>query len=242
MTDATSSAPSIAGHLREHLGLLVSAGAFAFIALRILATAGWDVDTATAIIQRGGAADVALATTVSSLPLVAHGLLGFTAGATAHNIYYRLPLAWALTAPVLATCFLLIDVAMILFFAALPLFAWALRKRHSGNVSDSASRRPRSATPALVTLVTILFVTFAAVPYLPLEALETEDDVQVGYVIGEDGSRLYFLEDGPAHRVESLALDAMSRSLCRREPRWHSSTLLELVRGARYPICPDVRE
>lgn len=242
MTDSPARPPSLADRVMDHLGLIVSAAALAFIALRILAVAGWNVDTATAIIQRGGAANVTLATVVSSLPLLVNGLAGLAAGATARRIYLHedlKSLLWAVV-PLLVAALFFVSLAMTSAFLLLPLVGRLLRPREDRESTKGVDDAVKTvATASFAAVTTVLVLAFATVPYLPLEELQLPDEVRVGYVIGEDPDRIYFLTPGPATRIASTPRKHLERRLCQRDKSWYSLTVTDLVNGQRYPACPD---
>lgn len=228
----------------EHLGIIVSTAAFTVVALRVLGTAGWNPTTAQAIVQAGGAANVALAGALSIVPLI--GALLLVAGLPrACGIAYR----W----PSVPHRFPLLGIGGVLLLLAANLATWLIvvgavflvvASGARGVVVRRLGRTQGPPDPTgfwgldflpLALLALLVLDNVIQTSYLPQEQFDTPSTKPfTGYVVGERGASTLVLRKGGG--VTAYDTDDLTRELC--DPR-SIRTLRELFQESPYPDCPD---
>jgi hypothetical protein len=228
----------------EHLGLIVSSAAFTVVALRVLGTAGWNPTTAQAIVQAGGAANVALAGALSVVPLIA-GLVLLAGLPRYCGIAYRWPSVrhrasvLGIGGVVLLLAANLVD-WLIFGFAVFMVLAAVVR----GVAVRRLGRTQGPPEPAgfwagdvlpLVFFAVLLLETVLETSYLPQEQFDTPSTKPfTGYVVGERDASTLVLRKGGG--VTAYNTDDLTRELCDSSA---SETFRELFQESPYPDCPD---
>jgi len=228
----------------EHVGLIVSSAAFTVVALRVLGTAGWNPTTAQAIVQAGGAANVALAGALSVVPLVA-GLLLIAALPRCCGLAYRWPsvrhrpsvlgiggVALLLAANLVDWLVFAVAVVMVLAAAVRGVVVRRLG-RTQGPPGPTAFWE--GGVLPLALLAVLLLDNVLATSYLPQEQFDTPSTTPfTGYVVGERDASTLVLRKGGG--ITAYDTDDLTRELC--DPR-SIKTFSELFQESPYPDCPD---
>jgi UPF0716 family protein affecting phage T7 exclusion len=230
----------------EHLGLIVTTATFGVVVSRLLGFAGFDPQTASAIVSAGGATNVALAVALTSVPLVGMALT-LPAAIAFGSVLYEEGAAW-LTGRTYA---LLLGVFVALFLmpisfvvgGVLIVFAYGVarwwRSRHPAT-QKSPRRSSLGLRCALPAWLGIAVLTMSVQPYLPAEAFMPEGgEPYQGYLIGHepDGSLIVLTgEDSKIVREAPMT----QHDLCSGAERsWASVNLPTAIKGQRYPNCPN---
>lgn len=127
--------------LTQHLGIAVSGAAFGLIALRVLGVAKFDAVTALAIVQAGGAGNVAIGSFVASVPSIGAIVMTLTATILAHELAesFRLTPSVIMKILVFASLALFVIWWSALFttilFALLILILTLMKKHHRKTMS-----------------------------------------------------------------------------------------------------------
>jgi hypothetical protein len=232
----------------KHFGLLVSSTTFILVALRVLGTAEWNPTTALALVQVGGAGNVALSSALSVVPLVATLLLLLVMPWAYRNAYL-----W----PVIKDhrpffVFTVIGVWFGVYFATLSIFVLVVAWTATGAIRGAIARRHMSAPTTLIratryqggdvllaaVLGALILITVLETSYLPTERLDTPDTKPfTGFVVGERDDSMLVLRNGEG--IEEYDTDTLTRQLCNRtDDSILARPLLTLVVDAPYPACP----
>jgi hypothetical protein len=257
------------GLLRDHLGLLAGAGLAFASATRLASVSRFDIDTAYAVLQSTGTANVLVGTLVGFVPVVA--MLAATLcivlqdRAKVRGDRRQLEASWYLLLLALAIAVCLVPWAILVGF---PVFValgaasstlWRRRRpRHSQHPLGAQYRRQRAMerTQRLIAVpLTLLAVAVVASPdpWLPRERLQlTDDTTVVGYVLSRDEHVVEVLRDSDRQFIRIEATRVSSRELCRRrDPETMPERLSKRFFESRpplavfsdrgsYPECPKV--
>ncbi|MGY0387100.1 hypothetical protein ACWZJV_09030 [Nocardioides sp. WG-D5] len=136
-----TASPAWQSALTQHLGLVVSALAFGLVSIRVLGVANFDVVTALAIVQAGGAVNVAIGSVLASVSMIALVVIGVVGNSLATQLADR----FEFTNLVLLKLSVCIFVSLFAFwwiaavattvFLALGLITWLLRVRRKRRLS-----------------------------------------------------------------------------------------------------------
>lgn len=232
---------------REHVGLLLSAATTVLVALRVLGVSGWNPTTAAAIVQAGGATNVALAGILTAVPVVTNILLLLIV-----PWCYEVGLRW----PFLNHRGAYAALAIVGLLAIAGLVIWPIEGAVAGTLLAGAAvgtirRRRGLAAPsavggfwgrgdvaALLALGLFYAVTELESPFYPAERLDPPDSQPfTGYVVGNrDEYTLVLRAEKGIVAYESRTLD---RELCDLGEGWLGSTVLELLNDSPYKRCPQ---
>jgi hypothetical protein len=241
--------------LREHLGLVVSAGLGGFVILRLLGVANWDLTTALAIASVSGTATVAINSILASLPILYTAVLLFflptvVGGLARRTKVERSAALTGLSLPLL----LLLNIAplttLLMGLAGIAaLWMYARRAAASRRKLRAAGKRaPEPELPsrferlgALTGSLLILLVATVSVPWFPTENLKIGDGPTfTGYVIGSRDQEVVVLRDATRDIVVAPA-GTLSRSLCSKDDPWAKSAM-QFVLKPRYEACQAARD
>ena len=243
---------------REHLGVLISAGLFCLIVLRVLGVAQFDVLTALAVLQAGGAANVALGSALASAPIVGMIALSYVGPILARRAarpdqtgeeYWR-GTSWFW---VLFFIAFLVQWWLLAFYVLVIVIAWArgVHKRRrppkpSGTTqpkSNPANRITSAERTAwlLLPLFSQLVIT-AQQSWLPTEAIQLSGDTHTftAYVLSQSDQDVVLLRSGSDTRVIRVpSSDVRSRTICRSDSSIWDVTAFGLLSQPEYKRCPD---
>lgn len=235
------------GPVGDHLGLLVSGGVFLLISVQILAVAGFDVTTALAVIQAGGAANIALGTALASAPLVAtfvlsYGVTRYATGSGADpDRYWR----WAPFISVGILCTFLVQwtvLAMMVVWIALHRLGVYWRKKHRRPPDSSPGRYPLSSAErrAWRLLPLAVFIPTLATSWMPAEHLSLKDGTSLsGYVVSVSEGELTMVQFDPKKFVRIAAASVSSRQVCSESSSFWSASVVDLLKEPVYKECPE---
>lgn len=231
----------------NHVGLVVTAGVFALIVLRVLAVARFNADTAKAIVQHAGGGDLLVEIAYSAFP----GLVAMSAGGVLGWIVSdirRRPvsaLEWTLLVIILLVATVTVSVGLLvgLTVVAVVLAALARYDRQRGLSAPGGQpgderddQRGRYLLAALGVGSALL--TLSGPPWLAAETItRAGQPPTLGYVLDQSEAGLVVLtyDDG---RVKMLPGRHFNRSLCTPPVSWLSQTFVDLLdTDPNYPDC-----
>ncbi|MER6938018.1 hypothetical protein ABTX24_09365 [Nocardioides sp. NPDC127514] len=237
----------LSGPAGEHLGLLVSGGVFLLISIQILAVAGYDVTTALAVVQAGGAANIALGTALASAPLVAtfvlaYGVTRYVIGSHADpDRYWR----WAPFISVGVLCTFIVQwtvLAVIAVWIALHRLGVYWRKKHPRPSDSSAERSPMSSAErrAWRLFPLLVFLPTLGTSWMPAEHLSMTDGTSVnGYVVSASGGELTMVQLEPKKFVRIAAASVSRRQVCAKSSSFWSASVVGSLKEPVYKECPE---
>jgi len=210
---------------------------------RLIAVSQFKLETALALLNSAGVANVLIGSTISVLPPLVP-IIGWFLVKLAVEYYRagRRALASAYAAGL--TLLLAVEVSPVLLIAAYALaylspFAgeWIVRRRGRTPV-------PRPAENALALLIyvgslPIIFIATGNTMWLPAEAITANGHTVVGYVTQSDGEWTSILTDKPRTIVIYATNTISSRSICRIPSQSYSGTLQQILSPiSPVPDCP----
>lgn len=230
-------------YVREHLALVASATGVLLVALRLFAVAEFDTETALAILQNAGTADVVVGTMTTLLPLLVITSLLVISIVVIVADYGRavtvavwlsgiVPAVVAVFAPYGAGT----GAVYIVWWLLAPPVRWLVR-RGTWDENISVAR----LGVRLVVLVAVLLALAGWLdksPWLPAETVRSPSGVLVGYVLdsGADGAVVLTEVDRRVVHVGPLT----RRVLCRTTTGDGSlADALGFGGHARYPLCSE---
>lgn len=238
---ADSRETNLWGQVREHLGLLASASLVVVVAVRIASVSEWNPQTASALLQYGGAGNVLLGATLQAIPtLIAYVIaLGIAWLIWACGVERRWPSVreglWALTAVlvlvVVANLYTL-GVSLVLWLAATGLGV-SDRKRDR----NLAERENRRIAYSLVGGLLALSYFWGSNPWLAVEHVVTADGEFSGFIVGTTGDETVVLKRDPREVVFLDPGELKSHRLC--EGGGIGALTLPQALGGRTPNYPD---
>lgn len=230
---------------REHIGLIFSVSLFVVVTLRVLGSADWDPTVALAIVQSGGAANVALASGLSSAPALVSLLFAYLAGRFCLDILTRRVDTWRWAPVIYGLFFVPFLVPAVYLIGAAILIAltfatrWGLERRH--NQPGAGVQHPYSAAERRAWLVAVLggqLLIASMTPWLPSESLTVSDSKPfVGYVVSDDGDTTTILRKEGSPKIERVDADAVNRSYCEEVTFWIWKPLTSMGRST-LEDCP----
>jgi hypothetical protein len=214
-----------------------------FVVVRLFAVAGWDKDTALALLASAGVANVLLGTAIVLIPAVAP-IIAITLLDTG-NAYYRVGRRALITVFLGDMCLIasvIVSPAILLLLLAilvgsrlaLPRLPW-FRGR------PPRKRRSEDAVAYVVVLLAayVPLVIMTGSPWLPREVIATGSTTTVGYVTSSDGQWTHVLVDHPRAVVVLDTASITVRSTCRARPDLLTATIGELFVPRTAPApCP----
>ncbi|MEV7648186.1 hypothetical protein [Arthrobacter sp. NPDC089319] len=222
--------------IREHLALLASLALVSVAALRIFYFSNLDIATALAIIRVVNYPAVLLAslTTVLALALpiavfspAGNWIMAGNGRTASHEERWRTALIWSPTTPLFTGGFTpSVLAALILLTGYLIVDA-----RRSAMFRDVKYKRVRAAgkfflhlIPTVIVLIVLMPLLFR--PWVPLESLESKEDVEglVGYVMGEEAGQLLVI-DREKRPSWIHSNDIQTRTICAEEYSWWNQPL-----------------
>jgi hypothetical protein len=236
--------------ITDHLGLVVAFAGAVLIAIRILASASFNIRTAQVLLETQGPGNVLIGTLISLLPSLVM-IAGFAllwigrfwlgvATLVVSQLFQPVTLAFAFLA-----------------ISALYLPLWRQRDPQAKTGSESRARSPRQAgldkAIIVIGLVALVFlgggIAFSPRPWLPRETITTDSETIDGYVLEESEHELVILEADSGVVVRAHVDDDLERHYCDDDavgyilgplPDWLDRPLLGLLyaRGTSdYPEC-----
>ena len=242
MTDPPEMSPL--DHLREHLGLAIAVAGALAVVFRLLAVAEYDTDTALAILQISGTAEIAVGTLMTVLPLVE--MLGLAVLAIAILVFDgpRSRLAVLVGAAVvlaLAVSFAPYSPLLDGFYVVLVPLALVGRRLIRGTAPGDADDIKRKSVIALLACVAVMLagsVAFGPSAWLPAEAVVADGQPYVGYVLtsGSDGASLLLDQSRRVVHVGPLTRRVLCRPASRRDEQ-SLAAAIGLTGRPRYAVC-----
>lgn len=228
--------------LRENLALALSVAATFVVALRLLAAADLNVETALAILQNLGPGNVLLATVLGFLPvLISVGLAACVALMLRPRFEGRRAYAWA-SAVLAGLSFFVVPWQFLAALAtamsvdglqSIAAHRWGRRTRRA-----RAAQMFGAALDAVAGLA-IVYVFLAIQPWLAPEVVNVGGHDTVAYVLKSDAQGAVLLSEADRH-VLYLTHPLRAREVCMRTTGpFDGLPLYKLVFGAHsYPTCP----
>jgi hypothetical protein len=237
--------PSSGGRLQlSSFGWLLTGGAFVYVAWRILGVSGYDTNTALAVVQAGGAGNVALGIALASAaPVVLLiNILWWLAVYFEWQWVRDLPndMKISLAAPLqVPTLFLLpagASLVSLLFFVWMT-YLWKRPKGHSPNAD--LSRAGWALVIFVAWIASPLWLQVSS-PWLPSEELAPKGEPALtAYVLGTENGELVVLQRGEEIKLRRVPVDGLQRNLCSNPKPWPLRSVRELLPSeAPYPRCP----
>jgi hypothetical protein len=232
--------PSLLGRgqtlLREHeglWGLLV----IPFLAVQLLSVSRGSTTTALTILQAAGTLDVAVGVAVVSLPIV---LVMISIWMGVMWVEQRQPLNQVGPGVAIVYFFLVALTPWPLLVLAVPVFGlvlifqWLYRRY-------ARPERPDSMAPMILGSL-VIFLVYAAVapvrPWMPAEAVITDSDAVVGYVLFEVDEHMVVLRDSDRQVIRLDRSPSMIRLFCDVEGTFSGRRLLDVVSRDNQPTYP----
>lgn len=242
--------------LRDHLGMCASAGISLLVSLKLLASAGYDVNTASAIVQVAGTPQILLGTLVSILPSLTAALLlvlvtrywrwywsRTSVERSAIGLAVTLPGLFVLSMTPLSVAIAVVLSLVLLFIAGACLALVQKRARRRGRVEgvseaeESISNTERKAVSA-AGFAGVVVIALQS-PWLPTEAITVAGEAPItAYVVGERGEDTVLLEKGRGKGLRVVPTLEVERSLCSSRSVW-SQNIGSLVGGVKSAHCPE---
>jgi hypothetical protein len=235
----------------EHAGLLVGVGGFTLVALRVLAVSNYNTTTARAIVEAGGAANVALGSALASVQTLGVFFLTSLAIIAGRRVYYGqrvLPRSWYAVGAVwcLYLAVFVVPVASLLLAVLIVPGAWALRRlRPPAGHFVPWRRDPGMIAYLIGGFLLPQIVAISGQPWLPPERFERDGEPPfTGYVVGErDGSLIILAppqSDAPLPLGEYPA-GGLAREYCDVASGgvWFETLLSLFGPSPGYPACPS---
>lgn len=228
----------------EHLGIILSAALFAIVSVRVLGVADWDPTVALAIVQSGGAANVALASALSSAPaFVSLALVIWTANFCVAVLGRRVSYwSWAPALYGLLLVPYLVPVAYLIGAALLIAISFAVRSslERRGNPKQGV-QNPYSAAERRAWLISVLgsqILAASMTVWLPSESLSINgSEAFVGYVVSDDGATATILREVGPPKIQRVDAESVVRSYCERSKSWPWRPLVGLGKSS-LDKCP----
>lgn len=245
--------------VKEHLGLVVGLGSAVFISLRVLVVAGFDRETAYAILATQGTATVvlgALLPFLTGIPAVT-GLVFIAHWALSDSLRRRWKrLAAGLALVLFGGLFFTLTSALILagyaLISAIVLGCLTEYARHRRRSSATAGPgRAGSGHPRLPKLGPFLVINcgmvaavlcFSSNPWLPLEHVRSGQDEYIGFVLQASDNELVVLEKSP-RGVARIRGEDIIRTYCITHPGVRDRILLNRITQTEtdpYELCEDL--
>lgn len=212
----------------SHLTLIASAFIVLWVVVRLLATAGFDANTATSILQESGTATVIVGTVLSATTIAIPLIIAVGLGLLAYRLTYHrsLPHWIYIPASFLGAMWLVIASPVFgLFFLALTVsvgvvFAMSDRKTVEPKRSKDYSVSIRVFWGILATFGTIGLI-LSTQPWMPTETIKTASGETIyGYVLRSSDQRWAILRDHPREVIFIESNKVRQRALCRVERPW----------------------
>jgi len=236
---------SVPERLEDHLGLAIAAVGILLVALRLLAVAEFHTDTALAVLQISGTAEIAVGTLMTLLPLMAMlglGLLCITLLTFEGSRAWLAALIGAAVVVAIAVSFAsygpLIDGMYVAMVPVALVARWFLMRGTRPPALTSSSGPAMRGL--LVVAAVILLVTVALGPsvWLPAETVMADGKPYAGYVLASDSDGAALLLDGTRRVVH---VGPITRRVLCRPPRRKDERSLAAAVGLegrpRYPVC-----
>lgn len=235
----------------EHLGLTISAIAFFLVSFRVLGLSDYDTLTALALVQAGGAVNVALGSALASASTVAAIVLMQTATRAGMHLGRTDDddAAWN-SAPYLWIVWIFWVMAqwwVLLMAVGLFLLAWwrttrSLRPASTSNESRSAPISSAERRAWLVASIVPQILVTASQPWLPSEVLNVRGERPfTAYVVAEKDESVVILRREKRNRIDRIPeADITKRELCTTDQGLWGETLIGLAASPRYRTCPEV--
>lgn len=235
---------------REHLTLLSSAALTMFIALKILAVARYNPETALGIVQVAGTTNVVIAGTISIVPLLAM-IVVMQGWARYRRLFRKLsgteksavlmaaavPLVLVLAVVPMATYLTIVAIFALLWLVGLAYGAYT--KRHPPKAAETeppSSVELRAIQMASLAGLGLVTITSS---WMPLEAVAIKNEPAIAaYVVGERGPDTVILPTSRGAELIIAPTEDVRRTYCSNSSSF-SVTLFQVIQGQQYDDCPD---
>ena len=234
-------------------------------AYQVMAAAGWDEESAQAIVQEQGSVEVltgtllSLVAQVTPVVLLVAMLLPFTWGRPlpmeprlSRSARSSIGIMAAAIAVFALPIYILVTTAGLLVLMLLTAhFARRSAHKHQSSLPRAAGRASSGQTEFIENIGVLVLMGFLLFlidrdPWLPREQVVFGNgDSVVGYVInsGSDVTTYIDADSTVVHRIPSPDID--NRSICvwkSRIPKWDRRLIDLEGNDENYPYCPDARE
>lgn len=238
-----------------HIGVIISFSGTVIVVVKLLAVAGWDQNTAFAILEKSGTGNVLIGTLLASMPtlitltLIAYTprIEGFIAGKNpAERGALRLLQVSVLTVIVHI-------VSMAYFFSITGTVAAyhlsAIMRRRKSNITTVRKRagkyngKDQSVTNLEATTVFAAIVIFTSLgslstPWMPAEEYNTQNENFTGYVLFDNNEDAYVLNQ-QSRDVMKINSTNLTGKLCAQGKSIATTPIATYFRTMRYEECPS---
>ena len=245
----------------QHLGLVLGIGAVALTSVRVLSISWYDVGTALAVVQNGGAATIAIASLVTVVPVIMGAAamgMAFAYMTTSQvgtgprripgPLIFGLVLFLIMCAAVAPWYFVAFAVAMAVIGAMRHVWFnfgfQAHNEKVDVTVQDPQTRRAFTRATLVAVGATLVLMGVLPLPWLPVERVEyltTSDETTRNlavYVLKEDDTHLVVLFAGRVIRLQSSRIS--DRQVCRGPYDSLRRSPFALLLPPRYEECPII--
>lgn len=233
---------------QNHIGLIVGTGASTLIALKLLAVAGWDLNTAFGILSTSGTANVLTGALLALLPTL-YALLALlvfpeferrlSQRTDVERAAARLFAVWPVILLLYISPIYLLIAVMILGLI-LTLISVIRRHRKRSEQSSSIESPPSRFERTSVLMSCVAMVSFASLstPWLPPETIVTEEGEEAAYLVDTSDGQVTVLlaQDRELKRIDASHLTG---DYCQMSTHWAQSTVRQAIRGSTYARCPS---
>lgn len=240
----------------SQIGVAVSLIGAALIATKLLAVAGWDPNTAFAILDKSGTTDVLVGSILAIMPSLLTFIVIFSTQRIESFIATKNPAERGALRLLQMVALLFVSyivpvaqfasvLTTILFYYLLKFFRTKKSKKGSGTPQarkrkqkDDQSITRFEANTVATVLVTLSVFASLSTPWMPSEQYKGPDGKDTGYVLSDDGSEAYVLNKAKREVVRLPSKELMG-TLCTQGKSWATSSLATYLKPQRYESCSN---
>ncbi len=223
----------LAAFVLDHASLLITAASTALVAIRAMAVAGFQPETAVALLSSGGLTGLVLATIETALPMVAPAIaiLLWTESARFRGSPW-LSIVWGVSLPIALVVSLGASIGYLLLGIAAPVGVSLIIARRRGDPTLTPVGLALLLTPAIA-----LALIPSGRPWFPPERITIGAETFTGYVLDESAGWTRVLVDNPRYVRIAASGSITARASCvtQTDPLW--TPIGGLARRSGLPPC-----